>query len=132
MSTDNKFFHHKGVKVSNGDEVVIMLRGVVSWVGSDQVISLDTHHVLNPAHYSFQSVRVIPKPIAVGDMVRTKPLSGIGFGSQRPHLDRGVVTAIDRDCQQAWVKPIFYGIAQNLSGPAKNETFNLSDLELIP
>lgn len=131
MSTDNSFFHHKGVKVAKGDEVVITLRGEVSWVGSDHVLSLDRHHVLNPAHHSFQCVRVIPKPIKVGDTVRTKSL--LGFQGQRRHLDRGVVVAIDNYSQQAWVKPVTYGLAsQALCETPKNETWNVSELELVP
>ena len=127
MSTDNNFFNYNGVKVAKGDTVEIVLRGVVDWLRSDNVLSLDRHHVLNPMHGSFVSMRVIPKPIKVGDAVRTKSIS-----AQRPHLDRGMVMAIDNCCQQAWVKPIAYGLAQNISGPAKNETFNLSELEVFP
>lgn len=131
MSTDNSFFHHKGVKVAKGDEVVIVLRGEVTWVGSDRALSLDRHHVLNPAHYSFQSVRVIPPPIKVGDTVRTKSDSLVGIYAQRPNLNRGVVVAIDNYCQQAWVKPVFSGLASRGLDP-KNDTWNLSELELVP
>ena len=133
MSTDNEYFHHKGVKVQRGDLVEVTLRGTVNRIGSNGIVTLDCgSQVLDPNKSSFAAVRVIQPPLKVGDMVRSKPIARLRFSQSSITLERGLILQLDPQSGQAWVRPIYSDSLLSTGSALTNLTYKLSELERIP
>ena len=62
MSTDNSFFHHKGVKVAKGDEVVTVggVLGRISKIG-ESYLSIETGNNVELQIQRSAVVQILPK-----------------------------------------------------------------------
>lgn len=123
-----------GKTIRVGDEVEVYIRGNVTEIGHS-VLSINNFHYVSQSTIGIQSIRVVPKPLKVGDAVKSKAgslLGGIGQQAYSRYLVKGEVLAIDEGSQQAWVRPILYSdAAGNAAGNAsgRNATYNLAELE---
>ena len=113
-----------------GDTLEVVIRSKVTNLSRPDLVYLK-NNFFTVDQDDVVSVRIIPRPIEVGDVVRSKAVSTLGgmrHQAYSRYLTKGEVLAIDEGSQEAWVSPILYN-GDTVSPPRKNATYNLAELE---